>query len=103
VCCTHVIAPLDVMSGPQHAGMNARDVAALEDWQTRLLAELRPNAVGLVDAFDLRDEILGSALGAWDGNVYERLLASAMKSPLNAKSVHDSFHTSIAPLMKAKY
>jgi acyl-CoA oxidase len=83
--------------------MIASDVTHLIEWQTRLLAELRPNAVGLVDSFDYRDEILGSALGAYDGQVYERLLESAMQSPLNAKPVHDSFHASIEPLLKAKY
>ncbi|KAF4526151.1 hypothetical protein B566_EDAN008186 [Ephemera danica] len=86
-----------------HTGLHASNVAALEDWQSRLLAQLRPNAVGLVDAFDFRDDILGSTLGAWDGQVYQRLLDSAMKSPLNAKPVHDSFHASIAPMLKAKY
>ncbi|KAF4526156.1 hypothetical protein B566_EDAN008192 [Ephemera danica] len=87
----------------QHTSMNINDVTALEDWQSRLLAQLRPNAVGLVDAFDFRDEILDSTLGAWDGQVYQRLFDSAMKSPLNAKPVHDSFHASIAPMLKAKY
>ncbi|KAF4520518.1 hypothetical protein B566_EDAN004799 [Ephemera danica] len=87
----------------QYTSMRPSDVSALEDWQSRLLAALRPNAVGLVDSFDYRDEILGSALGAWDGQVYQRLLANAMKSPLNAKPVHDSFHASIAPMLKAKY
>lgn len=83
--------------------MRAEDVTQLQQWQGRLLAELRPNAVGLVDSFDYHDEILSSALGAYDGQVYERLLESAMKSPLNAKEVHDTFRTSIEPLLKAKY
>ncbi|KAF4526154.1 hypothetical protein B566_EDAN008190 [Ephemera danica] len=73
------------------------------DWQSRLLTQLRLNAVGLVDAFDFKDEVLGSALGAWDGQAYQRLLDNAMKSPLNANPVHDSFYASIAPMLKAKY
>jgi len=75
----------------------------LQDWQAELLTRLRPNAVGLVDSFDLRDEVIGSVLGCYDGQVYERLLASAMLSPLNAKPVHDSFNSSLSNLIKAKY
>ena len=38
-----------------------------------LLAAIRPQAVNLVDSFDLRDEILASPLGCWDGNVYQSM------------------------------
>jgi len=56
-----------------------------------LLRKLRPNAVGLVDAFDFRDEILQSCLGAYDGNVYERLYEFAKQAPLNRTEVcHES-------------
>ncbi|RXN15803.1 peroxisomal acyl-coenzyme A oxidase 1 isoform X1 [Labeo rohita] len=48
-----------------------------------LLSELRPNAVALVDAFDYHDEMLNSALGRYDGNVYEHMFEWAKKSPLN--------------------
>ncbi|CAH2049994.1 unnamed protein product, partial [Iphiclides podalirius] len=58
--------------------------------------------MGLVDAFDLRDEILQSTLGAYDGRVYERLMAEALKSPLNDAPVQASFHKYIKPLAKAK-
>ncbi|KPJ00249.1 putative peroxisomal acyl-coenzyme A oxidase 1 [Papilio xuthus] len=67
-----------------------------------LLALIRPNAVGLVDAFDFRDEILHSTLGAYDGRVYERLMEEALKSPLNETSVQSSFHKYIRPLAKGK-
>ena len=48
---------------------------------------LRRDAVGLVDAFDFRDEILSSCLGAYDGNVYERLYKYAQNLPINQKEV----------------
>lgn len=70
--------------------------------QTRLenlLAAIRPNAVGIVDGFDLSDDILGSALGAYDGDVYVRLFAEAMKSPLNQKSVNKSFGKYLKPYL----
>lgn len=52
-----------------------------------LLNELRPNAVALVDAFDLNDRKLNSVLGRYDGNVYEHLYEWARQSPLNASEV----------------
>uniref|UniRef100_A0A8C8H2W6 Acyl-coenzyme A oxidase n=1 Tax=Oncorhynchus tshawytscha TaxID=74940 RepID=A0A8C8H2W6_ONCTS len=52
-----------------------------------LLAQLRPNAVGLVDAFDYRDEMLNSVLGRYDGNVYEHMFEWARRSPLNKTEV----------------
>ncbi len=47
----------------------------------------RPDAVSLVDAFDHSDEVLGSAIGAYDGNAYERLLLAAEDSSLNTAEV----------------
>jgi len=65
------------------------------------LKRIRPNAVGLVDSFDVRDEILGSALGVYDGNVYERLIEDANKSPLNQDPVNESFHKYLKPYLKS--
>ncbi len=48
-----------------------------------LLAELRPQAVSLVDAFAQPDFLLNSALGRYDGNVYESLVKFAQAEPLN--------------------
>lgn len=62
---------------------------------------IRPNAVGLVDSFDIHDDILGSALGVYDGNVYERLLKEANKSPLNKEPVNESFHKYLKPFLKS--
>lgn len=52
-----------------------------------LLAEVRPNAVTFVDAFDYPDEILQSCLGRYDGQVYQALYEYAKSSPLNEKEV----------------
>ncbi|XP_028031521.1 probable peroxisomal acyl-coenzyme A oxidase 1 [Bombyx mandarina] len=82
--------------------ISERDIERLQRWYEDLLSKLRPNAVGLVDAFDIRDEILHSALGAYDGRVYERLMEEALKSPLNAEPVNRSFHQYLKPLMQGK-
>lgn len=47
----------------------------------------RPNAVALVDAFDIHDDSLGSLLGVYDGNVYERLYESTKYNPMNQNVV----------------
>ncbi|XP_017293249.1 peroxisomal acyl-coenzyme A oxidase 1 isoform X2 [Kryptolebias marmoratus] len=63
-----------------------------------LLSQLRPNAVALVDAFDIHDKKLNSVLGRYDGNVYEQMFEWARRSPLNATEVHESFHKYLKPL-----
>ncbi|KAM7418968.1 hypothetical protein PAMA_016198 [Pampus argenteus] len=63
-----------------------------------LLSQLRPNAVALVDAFDIHDRKLNSVLGRYDGNVYENMFEWARRSPLNSTEVHESFHKYLKPL-----
>ncbi|CAH0592213.1 unnamed protein product [Chrysodeixis includens] len=85
-----------------YTSISESDIFELQLRYEGLLKEIRPNAVGIVDAFDLRDEVLHSALGSYDGNVYERLMAEAQKSPLNAEPVNQTFHTYLKPMMKGK-
>jgi len=78
------------------------DLAQLRNAYLGLLEAIRSEALNIVDSFDLRDEILNSTLGAWDGNVYQRLLDSAAQSPLNKEPVHqESFEKYLKPLMVA--
>ncbi|XP_066560328.1 peroxisomal acyl-coenzyme A oxidase 1 isoform X1 [Amia ocellicauda] len=79
-----------LLSGPQVTQVSQR--------LKELLAQLRPNAVALVDAFDYRDEMLNSVLGRYDGNVYENMFDWAKKSPLNRTQVHESYHKYLKPL-----
>lgn len=81
--------------------MKQNDVQILQSRLEELLMAIRPNAVGIVDSFDICDEILNSALGAYDGNVYERLYTEAMKSPLNHESVNESFEKYLKPFLKS--
>ncbi|XP_045495045.1 probable peroxisomal acyl-coenzyme A oxidase 1 [Colias croceus] len=76
----------------RYTNISEKDLRNLEMHYEGLLAAIRPNAVGLVDAFDIRDEILQSTLGSYDGRVYDRLMEEALKTPLNADSVNQSFH-----------
>ena len=63
--------------------LSAADVEAAEERLFALLDEIRPDAVALADAFGHADYSLHSALGVFDGNVYERIYAGAKRSPLN--------------------
>ncbi|XP_045524900.1 probable peroxisomal acyl-coenzyme A oxidase 1 [Pieris brassicae] len=86
----------------QYAPIAQSDIREMKSWYEDILVELRPNVVGLVDAFDIRDGILHSTLGAYDGRVYERLMEEALKSPLNAEPVNQSFHKYLKPFMQGK-
>lgn len=48
-----------------------------------LLHKIRPNAVALVDANDVSDFRLKSALGRFDGDVYPAIMEAARNDPLN--------------------
>ncbi|GAB0096931.1 Acyl-coenzyme A oxidase [Sergentomyia squamirostris] len=76
------------------------DVKQLQKRLEAVLSRLRPNAVAIVDGFDFPDEALKSALGAYDGNVYERIFEDAKKSPLNQEPVNSSFHKYLKPFMR---
>ncbi|PUZ62601.1 hypothetical protein GQ55_4G369900 [Panicum hallii var. hallii] len=66
----------------------------------KLYAQVRPNAVALVDAFNHTDHYLGSVLGRYDGNVYPALYEEAWKDPLNETVVPEGYHEYLRPLLK---
>lgn len=84
-----------------YSDVTSQDISSLQKWMEQLLAQIRPNAVGIVDGFDICDEILSSALGCYDGRVYERLFEEASKSPLNKEPVNISFQKYLKPFLKA--
>ena len=55
----------------------------------------RREAVPLVDAFDIPDADLNSALGRYDGDVYKHLFEWALRAPRNKEEVcgcHCTYH-----------
>ncbi|KAL3615602.1 acyl-coenzyme A oxidase [Castilleja foliolosa] len=77
------------------------DQAALANHQLRsLYTKVRPNAVGLVDAFNYSDHYLSSILGRYDGNVYPKLYEAAWKDPFNESDVPDGYEEYVRPLLK---
>jgi acyl-CoA oxidase len=65
----------------------AEQAAAVRAEVLSLLTELRPDAAALVDSFALDDYFLNSALGAHDGDVYQRLFDEVQDAPFNASHV----------------
>ena len=67
--------------------MTSEQVSLIRKQLYSLLQTIRKEAVPLVDAFDIPDEILNSVLGRYDGNVYTHLYEWALKAPRNKKQV----------------
>lgn len=44
----------------------------------KLLTELRPEALNLIEAFDIPDVSLASTIGSKDGNPYEKMFKAAV-------------------------
>uniref|UniRef100_T1PGZ2 Acyl-CoA oxidase n=1 Tax=Musca domestica TaxID=7370 RepID=T1PGZ2_MUSDO len=76
------------------------EIAALQIRLEEVLKKLRPDVVAITDGFEFHDKVLNSALGSYDGNVYERLFEAALKHPLNKKPVPDFFGKYLKPFMK---
>ncbi|XP_076826059.1 peroxisomal acyl-coenzyme A oxidase 2-like isoform X2 [Clavelina lepadiformis] len=70
-----------------------------QEAEFNLLKQLRPDAVGIVDSFDFTDDILQSCLGAYDGNVYERLFEWAKQAPMNKTEVHQDSYQYLQPYL----
>lgn len=64
-----------------------------------LLFEIRKDAVPLVDAFNFSDTTLNSAIGRYDGKVYEALFDSALQNPMNQFPISPGYNEIIKPLM----
>lgn len=69
----------------------------------RLCLVIRPEAVSLVDAFKLPDQLLSSALGRYDGRVYNALFDQALKAPLNEKEVSDAYQLHWRQLLQSSH
>ncbi|TDL27073.1 acyl-CoA oxidase [Rickenella mellea] len=65
-----------------------------------LCRELLPEAIPLTDAFGFSDWELDSALGVYDGRVYEALWERAQSEPLNQTEVPAGYESFIKPLLE---
>lgn len=79
--------------------VSSEQSAMLKEQVIKLLEEVRPQAVGLVDAFALPDYYLHSALGRYDGRVYESMTKMAEAEPLNHTIVVEGYEEYIKPFV----
>ncbi|KAL7332062.1 hypothetical protein PS15p_204163 [Mucor circinelloides] len=79
--------------------LSAEQSAMLKEQVILLLEQIRPEAVSLVDAFALPDYFLHSALGRYDGKVYESMTEMAEREPLNHTLVVDGYDECIKPFV----
>lgn len=70
---------------------SAAAVRGIKEATRAMLAAVRPDAVALTDAFEFPDNVLNSAIGRYDGKVYEALYAAARSSPMNARGLDVPF------------
>uniref|UniRef100_A0AAF5D072 Acyl-coenzyme A oxidase n=1 Tax=Strongyloides stercoralis TaxID=6248 RepID=A0AAF5D072_STRER len=80
--------------------MNDKQIKNIKEGIYYYLNEIRPNAVGIVDSFNMSDRELHSVLGRRDGNVYENLLEWAKQSQLNRNEVLPTFKKYFEGMMK---
>ncbi|XP_070792936.1 peroxisomal acyl-coenzyme A oxidase 2 isoform X1 [Pituophis catenifer annectens] len=83
----------------QDAYFSTEQIDRVTETYLDLLTVIRRDAVPLVDAFDFSDACLNSALGSYDGHVYQRLYEWAKKSPTNHQDDR-VFKTYLKPLFQ---
>ena len=81
--------------------LQKQDFVTIEKRMHDVRSEIRPIAVSLVDAFDFCDDTLLSAIGAYDGQVYSRLMQAAVKPPFNSENAPAIAKKHILPFLKA--
>jgi acyl-CoA oxidase len=64
-----------------------------------LLKQIRPQAVPLVDGWNIPDFLLNSCLGRYDGRVYESLWEQTRFEPLNKVDVHEGYYKHLQYLL----
>ena len=102
LCNYFILHQIDIsMVDFVEVGMISREhQMQLQQQKLQLMSEIRPDAIALVDSFNHSDHRLNSALGRYDGNVYEALLESTKNEPLNRTDVPDGYEEYLKPLIQ---
>lgn len=83
--------------------MNPQQCRWLKAHTRDLLDVIRPNAIGLVDAFDFSDFSLNSSLGKYDGDCYRDMYRRAQKEPRNQTIVGPAYEKGVKALMNKSF
>jgi flavocytochrome c len=77
--------------------MDSTQMSYAQKATLQVLEKLRPDAVSIVDAFDIPDNVLCSTIGNSDGNVYEALFEATKYSQLNLQDPWVGYEDVLAP------
>ena len=84
--------------------VSPKQISLLGERKEALLTEIRPDAIGVVDAFGYPDNTLASALGVYDGNVYETLMKYVRENnEFNKHDFTETFQTYIKGLRNIEW
>ncbi len=80
-----------------------QQLSAAKTAANQLMEKMRPNAVALVDSFDIPDNVLNSTIGRYDGNIYEALFQAALKTELNQVDPFPGYENVLRPHLDLDY
>ncbi|KAF9074329.1 acyl-CoA oxidase [Rhodocollybia butyracea] len=87
------------IENPARVGLSRDPTRGLRMAISNNCLSILPEAIGLTDALGFSDWELDSALGVYDGKVYQALWDKAQTDPLNSKEVADAYEESIKPIL----
>ena len=80
------------------AGMNLDTIQALKNVQLEAFVKTRPNALGLIEVFEISDEALNSVISNKDGLIYQNMIrTSKYLNPLNKEKVFPGIKQYLRP------
>ena len=88
--------------------VNFEQIQIIRNTIDTLLRDLIPDIIALGDGWDFTDASLGSAIGMYDGNIYERLMAWTRQLPLNVQARQDEslhrkgYESVIKPMLRSR-
>ena len=80
------------------AGMKIDMIQGLKDVQLEAYEKIRPNALGLIEVFEISDEALNSVIAKKDGLIYQNMIrTSKYLNPLNKEKVFPGIKQYLRP------
>ena len=72
--------------------MTPAGAKVIDEGVRKLLSDLRPDVVALIESWGISDRQLGSCIARSDGKIYEAVYAWAQRSPLNRPAYVEQLH-----------
>jgi len=102
LCSLFVLQHMDTYTTARMLELGILQVEHTRTIRTKVLGlckKLRPEAIGLVDAFNHPDCVITSPLGRYDGNIYQHYF-NAVKSSRGAQEVPDYWLKLVQPRLR---